>query len=312
MSIALLLETCEIERITASKECEIALAECAYLEAMVDSKLAINLAKSELKCMQESTAESYVSDLAYLFNEAEKEAEEKNEGILSKFVGAIKKFFINTWNSIQKLFTKENTEAWKKLHAEELVAEDTGNLLDQIEAAVNEAKGIDFKRFGKVGLIATLIGGGGAAAYANWDKIKEAIKPSKMNGKKVEDNAQKIARIAKAAAEEVERLEDGDLLMRLQNGTADSEEKEGVEKAKGFWNKVRELITFCEGKTNAVASKIQAKTSTKRMAKAAPRSGELGDTNNPQKPATNQQATANTSTPGQNHDTDMFADSAMY
>ena len=101
----------------AEKELDIQFAEIAYMEAMIDAKLKINMAKSELKVMCESTEEHAQGDLVYLYNEAAKEAEANGESIFVKAKNAVVSFFISAWNSIQKVFTKHDTEAYTKLKA---------------------------------------------------------------------------------------------------------------------------------------------------------------------------------------------------
>lgn len=107
----------ERELAVAEKAYDIAMSEIAYMEAMIDSKLRINMAKSELKVMQESSAESCVGDLAYLFNEAAKEANAQSEGIFAKIKTSVLNFITSVWNSIQKLWSHQDTEAYKKMMA---------------------------------------------------------------------------------------------------------------------------------------------------------------------------------------------------
>ena len=107
----------ERELAVAEKAYDIAISEIAYMEAMIDSKLIINMAKSELKVMQESSAESCVGDLAYLFNEAAKEANAQSEGIFAKIKTSVLNFITSVWNSIQKLWSHQDTEAYKKMMA---------------------------------------------------------------------------------------------------------------------------------------------------------------------------------------------------
>ena len=99
----------------AEKELDIQFAEIAYMEAMIDAKLKINMAKSELKVMCESTEDHAQGDLVYLYNEAAKEAEANGESIFVKAKNAVVNFFVTVWNSIQKVVTKRDTESFKKL-----------------------------------------------------------------------------------------------------------------------------------------------------------------------------------------------------
>jgi len=99
------------------KEYEIAIAEATFLEAAIDAKLKINLAKSEYKVMTESTSENAKGDLIYLFNEAGKEAEEQKEGVFTKIKQTVINAIVKIWNAIQKVFTKKDTAAYEALKA---------------------------------------------------------------------------------------------------------------------------------------------------------------------------------------------------
>ena len=158
------------EMTIAEKAFDIAMAEAAYLESMIDAKLKINMAKSELKVMTESTTESAQGDLVYLFNEAGKEAEANKEGVFTKVKNAVISFFVSVWNSIQKLFTKEDTEAYKKLQASKEKIKLPMNvkfLADKGEAIANalDTQEPSEGKFGKVAKIigATVAVGGGVA-----------------------------------------------------------------------------------------------------------------------------------------------------
>ncbi len=109
------------EFVIAEKAYDIAMAEVAFMESMIDSRLKINRAKSELKVMTESTEDTCTGDLAYLFNEAAKDAEVSGEGIFTKVKNAVVNFFVSTWNTIQKIFTKKDTEAYKRVKGSKAV-----------------------------------------------------------------------------------------------------------------------------------------------------------------------------------------------
>lgn len=131
----------EREIAIAEKVYDIAMSEVAYMEAMIDSKLKINMAKSELKVMQESSEESCVGDLAYLFNEAAKEAAEQGQSTFAKIKQAVVNFFTNIINAIQKVFTGKDTEAYKKMKASQEKIQTEGNL-GKISAMLGEISGV--------------------------------------------------------------------------------------------------------------------------------------------------------------------------
>ena len=176
------LDSIEKEFAIAEKTYEIAMAEVAYLEAMIDAKLRINMAKSELKVMTEGTKETAQGDLVFLFNEAGKEAEAQGEGLFTKIKNAVLSFMISTWNAVQKIFTKEDTEAYKKLQTSKKKIKLPMNVKffadkgEQIASAIDDADPAD----GKVAKIAKIIGatvvtaGGVAGITALVNKAKEA------------------------------------------------------------------------------------------------------------------------------------------
>lgn len=173
----------------AEKAYDIAMAEVAYLEAMIDAKLKINMAKSEYKVMTESTLENAQGDLVFLFNEAGKEAEANKEGVFAKVKNAVISFFVSAWNAIQKLFTKEDTEAYKALKASKEKIKLPMNVKflaekgEQIANALDE-QGPSEGKFGKIAKIigATVaVGGGVAGSTALIKKMKEAAtEPSEL------------------------------------------------------------------------------------------------------------------------------------
>ena len=144
----------------AEKAYDIAMAEVAFMESMIDSRLKINKAKSELKVMTESTEDTCTGDLAYLFNEAAKDAEASGEGIFAKVKNAVVNFFVSTWNTIQKIFTKKDTETYKRLKGSKSVIKLPMNA--KFFANVGDAvcgSAADGKTTGeKVGAVAKILG----------------------------------------------------------------------------------------------------------------------------------------------------------
>ena len=140
----------------AEKTYEIAMAEVAYMEAMIDARLRINMAKSELKIMTEGTEETAQGDLVYLFNEAGKDAEAQGEGLFTKIKNALVSFFTSTWNAIQKIFTGKNTQKYEALKTSKekvkipfnvALIDAAEKVADECERAINNPKDI----LGKIG-----------------------------------------------------------------------------------------------------------------------------------------------------------------
>jgi hypothetical protein len=121
----------------AEKQYDIAAKEIAFLEAMSDSKLQINIAKSELKVMMESTEDRMVSDFVYLVKEASNDNKQGDESLIQRIGRTIHELFTKVWNAIQKIFTGKNTEAYNKLKQSKDQIE-LGFNLQTLEKAINE------------------------------------------------------------------------------------------------------------------------------------------------------------------------------
>lgn len=102
----------------ADKEYEVGMMEVAYMEMLLDNKLTLNKARAELKVMTESSKEYAIGDLIYMYNEAAKEVSAQAENIFARAWKTAVGWFVKIWNTIQKVFTGKNTEAYEKLKSE--------------------------------------------------------------------------------------------------------------------------------------------------------------------------------------------------
>ena len=95
----------EEERAIAIEEStyEIQMAKLNAMYEMVDKNLELNMLESEAKVLTESGT---YDDLDYLYEEANKEAAEKKEGIISKIIGVVKQIWQAITNTITNFFSK--------------------------------------------------------------------------------------------------------------------------------------------------------------------------------------------------------------
>ena len=252
----------------AEKVYDIAMSEVHYMEAMIDSKLKINLAKSELKVMQESSEENYVGDLAYLFNEAAKESEEQNKSFFSKAKQAVVNFFVSLWNAIQKLFTGKNTAKYDELKGIQETITVDGDL-DGIEKACNAVataleSGVaaeeDDKKFGTAAKILGITAG---AVGTGLILTKVAKKLTELKDGKTTDTPSKIEQLKESISKHVKRF--ADALPKIPEN----------EKTQAFFAPLRTIGTVMSsviGTTNNAIDQVLAKF------------GKGGNTNNDSKP----------------------------
>ena len=137
----------EEERAIAIEESkyEIQMAKLNAMYEMVDKNLELNMLEAEAKVLTESGT---YDDLDYLYEEANKEAAEKKEGIISKIIGAVKQIWQAITNTITNFFSK--------------------NKVGEGEAEVDEN---DEKRMN--------------ALNAVWGKIKQVLNFVRNNGAKI-------------------------------------------------------------------------------------------------------------------------------
>lgn len=124
----------------AEKEFQIAMNEIAHAEAIIESKLELNMQRAELKVLQESGTEL---DLIYLYEAAGDDADKQKDeqGIISKIITAIKNFWTKAWNGLQRIFTGKDTEAYQKLMKKggkfNINIPDPSEMMNQVENAVS-------------------------------------------------------------------------------------------------------------------------------------------------------------------------------
>ena len=202
----------------ALQEYQYALNEYMYVESTIDSVLKLRLHASNIKVINES---GNMDDLTLLTNAALNEAAEAKDANKVSLWQKFKNFLTRLWNSIQKLFTGVDTNAFKELQKKggkikvgsgikELVdvAETVGNEMDRakgaagkIAAAISAVAGISVAGVGIKSWLSkkeseadivdedgNVIGKGGSvkeidAAEAEnlWNRAKNAV--SKLFGK---------------------------------------------------------------------------------------------------------------------------------
>ena len=82
---------------------EIQMAKLNAMYEMVDKNLELNMLEAEAKVLTESGT---YDDLDYLYEEANNEAAEKKEGIISKIIGVVKQIWQAITNTITNFFSK--------------------------------------------------------------------------------------------------------------------------------------------------------------------------------------------------------------
>ena len=137
----------EEERAIAIEESryEIQMAKLNAMYEMVDKNLELNMLEAEAKVLTESGT---YDDLDYLYEEANKEAAEKKEGIISKIIGVVKQIWQAITNTITNFFSKNK------------VGEGEAEVDENDEKRVNALNGV-------------------------WGKIKQVLNFVRNNGAKI-------------------------------------------------------------------------------------------------------------------------------
>ena len=135
----------EEERAIAIEESkyEIQMAKLNAMYEMVDKNLELNMLEAEAKVLTESGT---YDDLDYLYEEANKEAAEKKEGIISKIIGAVKQIWQAITNTITNFFSKNK------------VGEGEAEVDENDEKRVNALNGV----WGKIKLVLNFVRNNGA------------------------------------------------------------------------------------------------------------------------------------------------------
>ena len=165
---------------------------------MVENRAEINCLKAEARVLLESGTED---DLLYLYTEANNEAGQKKEGIITNVLNRIKKFMSDTWNSFVGLFSKQNKEQLKEnANKSNIVFEYTVNGLNK---AIDEVGSALDSGWGKiVGLLAVVATTGGVGAYL---KKKSDNKQLKLTADNVEETVKGIETAHKKAVTLVDK-----------------------------------------------------------------------------------------------------------
>ena len=137
----------EEERAIAIEEStyEIQMAKLNAMYEMVDKNLELNMLEAEAKVLTESGT---YDDLDYLYEEANKEAAEKKEGIISKIIGVVKQIWQAITNTITNFFSKNK------------------DVEDEVEVDENDEKRMN-------------------ALNGVWGKIKQLLNFVRNNGAKI-------------------------------------------------------------------------------------------------------------------------------
>ena len=135
----------EEERAIAIEESkyEIQMAKLNAMYEMVDKNLELNMLEAEAKVLTESGT---YDDLDYLYEEANKEATEKKEGIISKIIGVVKQIWQAITNTITNFFSKNK------------VGEGEAEVDENDEKRVNALNGV----WGKIKLVLNFVRNNGA------------------------------------------------------------------------------------------------------------------------------------------------------
>ena len=135
----------EEERAIAIEESkyEIQMAKLNAMYEMVDKNLELNMLEAEAKVLTESGT---YDDLDYLYEEANKEAAEKKEGIISKIIGVVKQIWQAITNTITNFFSKNK------------VGEGEAEVDENDEKRVNALNGV----WGKIKLVLNFVRNNGA------------------------------------------------------------------------------------------------------------------------------------------------------
>lgn len=196
------------EMFIAEKAYNIDMAEIAMTESVINAQLQINLARSEVRVMMESAD---VSDLFFLVEEAANDANEQKENIFLRMFRSIGNFFVTVANSIQKLFTGKNLEAYNnilKKKGKVAIPKGINQVLEDVEGALNKTEQVissNGKDIAKIiaAVAAAITASGGAFAFYNKSrKSAETEEVPATKGKSILDRAKElVSRIGKAFVE---------------------------------------------------------------------------------------------------------------
>ena len=168
----------EEERAIAIEESayEIQMAKLNAMYEMVDKNLELNMLEAEAKVLTESGT---YDDLDYLYEEANKEAAEKKEGIISKIIGAVKQIWQAITNAITNFFSKN-----KDVKDEAEVDENDEKRMNALNAVWGKIKQLlNFVRNngGKIAIGVAALGGVILAGFELFGKeCKKIKKPSSV------------------------------------------------------------------------------------------------------------------------------------
>ena len=168
----------EEERAIAIEEStyEIQMAKLNAMYEMVDKNLELNMLEAEAKVLTESGT---YDDLDYLYEEANKEAAEKKEGIISKIIGVVKQIWQAITNTITNFFSK-NKDAEGEAEVDEN-DEKRVNALNGVWGKIKQVLNFVRNNGGKIAIGVTALGAvilGGLELFGK--KGKKVKRPSSV------------------------------------------------------------------------------------------------------------------------------------
>ena len=150
---------------------EIQMAKLNAMYEMVDKNLELNMLEAEAKVLTESGT---YDDLDYLYEEANKEAAEKKEGIISKIIGAVKQIWQAITNTITNFFSK-NKDAEDEAEVDEN-DEKRMNALNTVWGKIKQLLNFVRNNGGKIAIGVAALGGVILAGFELFGKEGKKIK----------------------------------------------------------------------------------------------------------------------------------------
>ena len=150
---------------------EIQMAKLNAMYEMVDKNLELNMLEAEAKVLTESGT---YDDLDYLYEEANKEAAEKKEGIISKIIGAVKQIWQAITNTITNFFSK-NKDVKDEAEVDEN-DEKRMNALNTVWGKIKQLLNFVRNNGGKIAIGVAALGGVILAGFELFGKEGKKIK----------------------------------------------------------------------------------------------------------------------------------------
>lgn len=193
----------------ALQEYQYALNEYMYVESTIDSVLKLRLHASNIKVINES---GNMDDLALLTNAALNEAAEAADANKVSLWQKFKNFLTRLWNSIQKLFTGVDTNAFKELQKKGGKIKVGSGIKELVDAAETVGNEMDRAK-GAAGKIAAAIGAVAGISITGVG-IKSWLSKKESEADVVDEDGTVIG---KGSVKEIDAAEAENLLTRAKN-----------------------------------------------------------------------------------------------